>query len=76
MTSLSVDSALKLASGNAMARLGFGVYQAKGSECENAVAEAIKAGYRHSECDGPPTKHDEDTLLKRWMYFSRQRSGI
>ena len=49
MTSLSIDSAFKLASGNTMARLGFGVYKAKGSECESAVIEAIKAGYRHSE---------------------------
>lgn len=29
--------------------LGFGVYQARGDECKNAVKAALQDGYRHSE---------------------------
>lgn len=47
MSGLTLDSALKLPSGKLMPALGFGVYQARGSDCESAVKEAIKAGYRH-----------------------------
>lgn len=45
--SLSLDSTIKLASGNLIPRLGFGVYQARSKECEDAVKKAIDTGYRH-----------------------------
>lgn len=45
--SLSLDSTIKLASGNLIPRLGFGVYQARSKECEDAVKKAIEVGYRH-----------------------------
>lgn len=48
MSKLSLETTIKLTSGHSIPQLGFGVYQARGSECENAVKEAIKAGYRHS----------------------------
>lgn len=49
MFGLAIDSTFKLPSGNLMAKLGFGVYQARGSDCETAATAAIKSGYRHSE---------------------------
>jgi diketogulonate reductase-like aldo/keto reductase len=45
---LTVDSTIKLRSGNLMPRLALGVYRSSGKECENAIQEAIKAGYRSS----------------------------
>jgi diketogulonate reductase-like aldo/keto reductase len=48
MSALTLESAIKLPSGASMPRLGFGVYQARGTECGEAVKTAIKAGYRHS----------------------------
>lgn len=48
MSRLSLDSAIKLSSGNSLSALGLGVWRAYGSECEDAVKEALKLGYRHS----------------------------
>ncbi|WVQ78737.1 hypothetical protein IAT38_000824 [Cryptococcus sp. DSM 104549] len=44
---LSLESTAKLASGHLIPRLGYGVYQARGGECEAAVREALTVGYRH-----------------------------
>lgn len=46
---LSLDSTVRLASGAQMPLLGFGVYQARGDECRQAVKTALEVGYRHSE---------------------------
>ncbi len=43
----SVDSKVKLRDGNEIPVIGFGVFQMDGGECENAVREALNAGYRH-----------------------------
>ena len=45
---LDIHSTVKLNSGYEMPMLGFGVFQVKeGAECEQAVREALAAGYRH-----------------------------
>ena len=67
MSALALDSAIILSSGKRMPSLGFGVYQARGSECESAVTEAIKAGYRHGTSFSHPhqfftTAHTPDPL--------------
>jgi hypothetical protein len=48
MSPLTIDSTIKLSSGNLMPRLALGVYQSRGAECQNAVSEALKVGYRYS----------------------------
>ncbi|WVQ74530.1 hypothetical protein IAR50_004131 [Cryptococcus sp. DSM 104548] len=58
MPHLSLDSTLKLPSGNLIPRLGFGVYQARSKECEQAVKTAIEAGYRH--VDSAQGYHNEE----------------
>ena len=47
--SRTINDTFTLLSGRKMPYLGFGVFQAKGNECYDAVKEAIKVGYRHSE---------------------------
>ena len=47
--SLSIDSTIRLASGRAIPRLGYGVYKATGKECEDGVVEALRVGYRHGK---------------------------
>lgn len=54
MSGLAIDSTFKLPSGKLMPKLGFGVYQARGSDCQSAVEAAIKSGYRHSWHLSPP----------------------
>ncbi len=49
MSALTLDSTIKLSSGNLLPALGLGVYQAHGTDCEDAVQDALKVGYRHSE---------------------------
>ena len=45
---LDIHSTVKLNSGYEMPLLGFGVFQVKeGAECEQAVRDALAAGYRH-----------------------------
>jgi methylglyoxal/glyoxal reductase len=45
---LDIHSTVKLNSGYEMPLLGFGVFQVKeGAECEQAVHDALAAGYRH-----------------------------
>lgn len=44
--SLSLESTLALANGTLMPRLGFGTYKSLPGEVEDAVAEALRAGYR------------------------------
>jgi diketogulonate reductase-like aldo/keto reductase len=47
-TMLDIHSTVKLNSGYDMPLLGFGVFQVKeGAECEQAVRDALAAGYRH-----------------------------
>ncbi|ODN76773.1 hypothetical protein, variant [Cryptococcus amylolentus CBS 6039] len=58
MVHLSLDSTIKLPSGNLIPRLGFGVYQARSKECEQAVMKAAEAGYRH--VDSAQGYHNED----------------
>jgi len=60
--SLTLDSTIKLASGNLIPRLGYGVYQARGSECEDGVREAIKVGYRH--VDSAQAYRNEDCAFE------------
>lgn len=48
MAKLSLDSAIKLSSGNSIPAIGLSVWRAYGSECEEAVKESLKLGYRHS----------------------------
>ncbi|ORX37522.1 NADP-dependent oxidoreductase domain-containing protein [Kockovaella imperatae] len=43
----SLSSTLTLTSGNQIPRFGLGVYKSTGQECSTAVAEALRAGYRH-----------------------------
>jgi 2,5-diketo-D-gluconate reductase A len=38
---------IELNDGNKIPQLGFGVYQIKPEDCEEAVSEALKVGYRH-----------------------------
>jgi hypothetical protein len=45
--SISLQSTIKLRSGAAIPQLGYGVYQARGDECEKGVAEALRVGYTH-----------------------------
>jgi len=47
MAPLTAQSAFKLNSGYELPLVGFGVYQIPADEAEKAVAEALKAGYRH-----------------------------
>ncbi|ODN97386.1 aldo-keto reductase [Cryptococcus wingfieldii CBS 7118] len=58
MVHLSLDSTIKLPSGNLIPRLGFGVYQARSKECEQAVLKAAEAGYRH--VDSAQGYHNEE----------------
>jgi diketogulonate reductase-like aldo/keto reductase len=44
---ISIQSTIKLRSGAKIPQLGYGVYQARGEECEKGVAEALKIGYTH-----------------------------
>ena len=44
---ISIQSTIKLRSGAAIPQLGYGVYQARGEECEKGVAEALRVGYTH-----------------------------
>jgi diketogulonate reductase-like aldo/keto reductase len=45
---LAIDSTIELNDGNAMPRLGLGVYQiASGGRCKAAVQHALSIGYRH-----------------------------
>ncbi len=46
---LTINSTIKLPSGNQIPRLGYGVYQARGRECTDGVTEALRAGYRHGK---------------------------
>jgi len=55
MAALTLESAIKLPSGAKIPRLGFGVYQSRGAECDEAVKAAITAGYRHSKSILLPT---------------------
>lgn len=48
---LALDSTVKLRGGGLLPRLGLGVYQSRGNECENAVKEALVCGYKHGESD-------------------------
>lgn len=45
---LAIDSSLRLPSGAYIPQLGYGVYQARGEECVQGVASALRSGYRHS----------------------------
>lgn len=45
--SITLDSTIPLRSGARIPQLGYGVYQARGEECEKGVAEALKLGYKH-----------------------------
>lgn len=45
--SISLQSTIKLRSGAAIPQLGYGVYQARGEECERGVVEALRVGYTH-----------------------------
>jgi len=45
--SISLQSTIKLRSGAVIPQLGYGVYQARGEECEKGVAEALRVGYTH-----------------------------
>lgn len=44
---LSLNSTVRLSSGNALPLLGFGVYQIASGKAKESVLEALKAGYRH-----------------------------
>jgi diketogulonate reductase-like aldo/keto reductase len=44
---ISLQSTIKLRSGAKIPQLGYGVYQARGEECEKGVAEALRLGYAH-----------------------------
>ncbi|KAL7421075.1 hypothetical protein Q5752_003959 [Cryptotrichosporon argae] len=57
MSKLSIASTVKLNTGRTIPQLGFGVYQARGDECKNAVIEAIHAGYTH--IDSAQAYHNE-----------------
>ncbi|OCF39841.1 aldo-keto reductase [Kwoniella heveanensis CBS 569] len=57
---LALDSSIKLASGHSIPRLGYGVYQARSTECENGVKDALKSGYRH--IDSAQAYHNEDIV--------------
>ncbi|KAK4684889.1 hypothetical protein P7C73_g5275, partial [Tremellales sp. Uapishka_1] len=74
MPGLTINTTLKLSSGNAIPALGFGVYQARGVECENAVKEAIKAGYRH--IDSAQAYHNEDIVGKAVKASGLPRSSF
>ncbi|CAD6565134.1 MAG: hypothetical protein TREMPRED_000938 [Tremellales sp. Tagirdzhanova-0007] len=75
LTSLAATlSAIILSSGKRMPSLGFGVYQARGSECESAVTEAIKAGYRH--VDSAQSYHNEDMVGRAVASTRVPRSSI
>ncbi|WVO13239.1 hypothetical protein L204_100852 [Cryptococcus depauperatus] len=58
--SLSIDSTIKLASGNLLPCLGFGVYKARSNECEEAVKKAVQVGYRH--IDTAQGYHNEELV--------------
>jgi len=67
---LTLDSTIKLASGNLIPRLGYGVYQARGSECEDGVKEAIRVGYRH--IDSAQAYRNEDREFGQAHHSSRR----
>ncbi|KAK8861490.1 hypothetical protein IAR55_002311 [Kwoniella newhampshirensis] len=71
---LTLQSTIKLPSGALMPRLGFGVYQASGTECENAVKEAFRAGYRH--VDSAQIYRNEDIVGKAVKDMSLPRSEV
>ncbi|KAL2015662.1 hypothetical protein VTK56DRAFT_5040 [Thermocarpiscus australiensis] len=47
MTTLTIDSTMKLPSGHEIPRLGFGVFQTPPKDTARCVSEALQAGYRH-----------------------------
>ncbi|WVQ94725.1 hypothetical protein IAU59_001805 [Kwoniella sp. CBS 9459] len=71
---LALDSTIKLASGHSIPRLGYGVYQARSTECENGVKDALKAGYRHT--DSAQAYHNEDIVGKAVAASGVPRSEI
>ncbi|ORY34559.1 putative aldo-keto reductase [Naematelia encephala] len=60
MVKLSLESTVKLSSGNTIPQLGYGVYQARGRECSDGVVEALKSGYRH--VDSAQAYRNEDLV--------------
>ncbi|WVR03904.1 hypothetical protein IAU60_000903 [Kwoniella sp. DSM 27419] len=71
---LSLESTIKLASGHSIPRLGYGVYQARSTECENGVKDAIKAGYRH--VDSAQAYHNEDIVGRAIVACGVPRSEV
>ncbi len=47
MSKLNAQSTLKLNDGNEIPRIALGVYQTPAAQCEQAVLDALEAGYRH-----------------------------
>ncbi|WVQ81056.1 hypothetical protein IAT38_003163 [Cryptococcus sp. DSM 104549] len=72
--SLSISSTIKLPSGALLPRLGFGVYLAKGQECEVAVKEALASGYRH--IDSAQWYENEEQVGQAVVGSSVPRSSI
>ncbi|GFZ49810.1 Uncharacterized oxidoreductase [Saitozyma sp. JCM 24511] len=74
MSPLTIDSTIKLSSGNLMPRLALGVYQSRGAECQNAVSEALKVGYRY--IDTAQGYHNEDLVGRGMVESGVSRSKI
>ncbi|KAK1923353.1 putative aldo-keto reductase [Papiliotrema laurentii] len=72
--SLSLGSTIKLSSGHTIPRLGYGVYQARGQECQDGVETALRAGYRH--VDSAQAYRNEDLVRAGVEAFKVPRSEI
>lgn len=50
MSSITIDSTLKLHTGTALPQLGYGVYLSDRETCKKSVLKAIEVGYRQIDC--------------------------
>ncbi|KAF3065828.1 putative oxidoreductase C2F3.05c [Daldinia childiae] len=73
-SSYTINSAFKLNSGYEIPLLGFGVYLTPPEETERAVADALKAGYRH--IDSAVFYHNEEGCGKAIKASGLPRSEI
>ena len=62
---ISLQSTIKLRSGAVIPQLGYGVYQARGEDCEKGVAEALRVGYTH--IDSAQAYRNEKCTTSDWF---------
>ncbi|WWD16599.1 hypothetical protein CI109_101027 [Kwoniella shandongensis] len=72
--SLTINTAVKLSSGASIPQLGFGVFRAEPKDCEAAVKEALRVGYRH--IDSAQFYHNEEDVGRTVKESGLKRSEV